>query len=158
MGIIGTLVAAIVTQVVQGHHEQERQEQTRRLAVDDRWLMERQQLYAEYLAVMEPWVRWARTLRYSAGKVPRELIDPQLPSAASFTETAESLMARMELVGGQEVVSAARGFWLWAGTASMALAEANRSELNRGEFMRGVHDSYVECVTAMRVDLGVAPS
>jgi len=154
LGIMGTLAAGLCTQALQGKREQEREELARRIAVEDRWLQDRQQVYAEYLTTMEPWVRWARTLRYSAGKVPRELIDSQLPDGSAFTEAAESLLARMEIIAGQRVAPAARGLWLWTGAASVALAEAHRNEHNRDEFMRGVSDSYAKCVLAMREDLG----
>jgi hypothetical protein len=154
-GILGTLAAALCTQVLQERRDQRLQKEARGALIAERWLRDRQQLYAEFIAAMEMWVRWATTLRYSAVKVPRNLIDPQIPDPASFLETSQSLLARMELIAGDGVVPAARGFWGWAGMASFALAEANRTETNRDDIMRGVRQSYSECVKTMRQDLDI---
>lgn len=155
LGIFGTLAAALCTQFLQKRRELEQQKEANLAAISERWLTDKQALYAEFIGTMEPWVRWTTTLRYSAGKLPRELIGPQLPDAATFVEVAQLLLARMELIASSDVTDAARGFWLWTGAASQGLAEANRTEFNRDEFMRGVKESYEECLSAMRHDLGI---
>lgn len=81
------------------------------------------------------------------------MIDSRAPDYESLTVTAENLLARMELLSGSAVIETARAFWLWASTASMALAEAQRSDSNRDEFVRRVRQAYAECVGAMREDL-----
>lgn len=127
LGIFGTLAAALCTQVLQQRQEEKRKEESRRALAAERWLRDRHHLYAEFIQTMDPWLRWAATLRYDGGKVPRELIDPQIPDRA----------------------------WAWAGAASVALAESDRTEFNRDEFMRGVRDSYAECINNMRNDLDI---
>ena len=156
LGISGTLAASVCSQMLEGKREQRRQKESRNTQTAERWLSDRQHLYAEFITTMEPWVRWVTTLRFSTGKAPRETIDPGLPRSETYVETAQSLLARMELIAGQGVVEATRGFWGWAGMASIALTETSRSDASRDEIYGGVQSSYNECIDAMREDLGVA--
>lgn len=155
VGVLGTLGAAVFTQVWQARQEQSRW--TLQVEREDaqRWSTDRALTYAEFLALMSEWRKWVMTLRYSAGEVPRDLIDQGMPDGRSYTHDAEKLLARIDLVGSRAVRDAARGLWLWAGASAAALSEAGRSTQNRDTFMRGVEDSYDDCVKSMRVDLGI---
>lgn len=155
IGVLGTLFATVFTQVWQSRQEEQRARRQAQRDDSQRWLEARRSVYTEVLRVLRPWQVWVRTLRYSAGKVPRELIDPQLPEATTFTRDIELLMAEVDLVGATRVAEALRGLWLWVGGASVALAEAGRGKANRDAFCRGVEEAYADLLEAMRADLGL---
>lgn len=155
IGVAGTLAAAVFTQVWQSQREEKRTIRQAHREDAQRWLEARRALYSEVLRVLRPWQVWMRTLRYSAGKVSRDLIDPQVPQAASFTRDLEVLMAEVELVGDPKVNAALRAVWLWIGGGSVALAEAGRTEANRHSFIQGLEQAYTQLLEAMRSDLGL---
>jgi hypothetical protein len=157
VGVLGTLFAAVFTQVWQSRREEERARSQAQREDSQRWFEARRAVYTEVLRALRPWQVWARTLRYSAGKVPRELLDPELPEATTFTRDIELLMAEVDLLGTTTVADALRGLWVWVwvGGASVALAEAGRSEGNRDAFLQGVEGAYADLIEAMRTDLGL---
>lgn len=154
LGLAGTLLAGLLTQLLQARHERERLALVTENEDRHRWAATRAELYAELLAGISEWRTWARSLRYSAPTVPSAALRKP-PDGRFITHDAERILAQIDLVGTPAVRSSARGLWLWVATSSFALAEGGRSEKNRDEFMRGVEDSYSECVAAMREDLGV---